>query len=153
MLSNSARIFKKERKKKYVCGTQWQKKIRGGGHERYFLLKYIRWKVVLSDTKKEGNSCPWTRINRLNYVTISRTAVRLGWGKSSKGHVTIVELEQLVALLNFPFMKHLLFAYKMSHHHDLTNISAECWPCADFDWNNIAAFKMIKCVLIRGISS
>ncbi len=78
MLSNSARIFKKERKKKYVCGTQWQKEIRGGGHERYFLLKYIRWKVVLSDTKKEGNSCPWTRINRLNYVTISRTAVRLG---------------------------------------------------------------------------
>ncbi len=80
MLSNSARIFKKERKKKYVCGTQWQKEIRGGGHERYkkkyvcgtqwqkeirgggheryFLLKYIRWKVVLSDTKKEGNSCP-----------------------------------------------------------------------------------------------
>ncbi len=33
---------------------------------------------MLSDTKKEGNSCPWTRINRLNYVTISRTAVRLG---------------------------------------------------------------------------
>ncbi len=58
MLSNSARIFKKERKKKYVCGTQWQQEIRGGGHERYFLLKYIRWKVVLSDTKKEGNSCP-----------------------------------------------------------------------------------------------
>ncbi len=65
-------------KKKYVCGTQWQKEIRGGGNEIYFLLKYIRWKVMLSDTKKEGNSCPWTRINRLNYVTISRTAVRLG---------------------------------------------------------------------------
>ncbi len=58
MLSNSARIFKKERNKKYVCGTQWQKEIRGGGNEIYFLLKYIRWKVVLSDTKKEGNSCP-----------------------------------------------------------------------------------------------
>ncbi len=80
MLSNSAWIFIKERKKKYnVCGTHWQKEKHGGRYEIYFLLKYIRWKVVLGDTKKEGNSCPRTRINRLNYVTISRTAMRLSW--------------------------------------------------------------------------
>ncbi len=45
--------------------------------------------------------------------------------KSYKGHVTTAELEQLVAWPIFPFMKHLLFTYKMSHHHDLTNICAD----------------------------
>ncbi len=76
MLSNSARIFKKERKKKYnVCGrpTQWQKETRGGGHERYFLLKYIRWKVVLSDTKKRGK-----------FVSMNTTNQKIKW----RDHIT-----------------------------------------------------------------
>ena len=36
-------------------------------------------KIVLGDTKKVEIPCPRSQINRLNYVTVSRISVRLGW--------------------------------------------------------------------------
>ena len=39
--------------------------------------KYV--KIVLGDTKKVEMSCPRSRMNRLNYVTVSHILVRPGW--------------------------------------------------------------------------
>lgn len=63
--------------KKQYC-RNWKKKEESGAgnwDELVWTWCWVSWNKI-------ENSCPWTQIYHINFVTISQTAVRLCWYKS-----------------------------------------------------------------------